>query len=132
VAAVTGSAAGGRCGGRYFDELEELEELEEDPPLPSSDELELLLEVLELLVELDDELEAVDEEDVADDRLEEEDVASVGLDPPQPDKTPTPASAAPPDSRIRNSRLSVRASTPSRSRFFATQRPPPFREKAGF
>ena len=86
----------------------ELEELD-DPPPPPLDELdeldELDDELLELLL-LDDELE-LDEL-----RPDEEDaVAAAGFSPPQAVSTPTPASAAPPESRIRKSRRSVSAAT---------------------
>jgi hypothetical protein len=81
------------------DELDEPElELEELEVLESDEELELKLE-LELELELD--------------RLLDEDEGAVGL-PPHPLSGPIPSRAAPPDSRIRNSRRSDRRASSSR------------------
>ena len=46
---------------------------------------------------------------------EEDEVASVGLSPPHAASIPTPARAAPPESRTRNSRLSVSVLSSSRT-----------------
>ncbi len=74
-----------------------------------SEDSELLLDELdsedsELAL---DELDSEDSE-LALDELEEEDSGPVGLPLLQPPRAPTPASAAPPESRIRNWRLSDR------------------------
>jgi hypothetical protein len=93
------------------DELEELEELDEPPP-PPPEELDELEELEDELVLLLDEL-ALGELELGD---EDDEVAPVGLSPPQAASIPTPARAAPPESRTRNSRLSVSASSSSRTR----------------
>lgn len=99
------------------DELEELDELDEPPPPPPPPPSlleELELEEVELEEVSDDELELdVLELELVDDSEEDEDVASVGPLPPQAERTPTPARAAPPESRTRNSRLSVSAASSS-------------------
>jgi hypothetical protein len=79
-----------------------------------SEEAELLLDALdaddsELAL---DSLDA-DDSELALDSLEEEESGPVGLPLLQPPSAPTPARAAPPDSRIRNSRLSERRSLPT-------------------
>lgn len=84
--------------------LEELE-LELLDELLDSDELELLeLEPAVELVEPGDELDGL-----------------VGLAPPQAASAPTPARAAPPESRIRKSRRSFRVTSSGRSRSSATE-----------
>jgi len=89
---------------RDEDELE-LEELDEPPPPPLDELAELDDELLELLL-------LVDELELDELRLDEEDeVAAAGFSPPQAVSTPTPASAAPPESRIRKSRRSVSAAS---------------------
>jgi hypothetical protein len=77
--------------------------------LDDDEDEELLLEALDS----DDSelaLDALDSE-LALDRLEDEESGSVGLPLLQPPRAPTPASAAPPDSRIRNSRRSGRGTS---------------------
>ena len=100
------------------DELDELEELEEPPPPPLEelDELEALEELEDELVLLLDEL-ALGELELED---EDDEVAPVGVSPPQAASMPTPASAAPPESSTRNSRLSVSALSLSRTSSSAT------------
>ena len=105
--------------------LDDVDELELEPPprLPlSSEELELLLEELLLLpVELELLLEELESEeleallDELEDAAELTGSAPVGLPPPQAESVPTPSRAAPPESRIKNSRRSdVDASRPDR------------------
>jgi hypothetical protein len=72
-----------------------LDELDDDEEDDSELLLELELEDTELLLEVP----------------EDEESAPVGLSALQPVRTPTPARAAPPDSRIRNSRRSERRSS---------------------
>jgi hypothetical protein len=62
-----------------------------------SEDAELLLDALD-----------ADDSELALDSLEDEESGPVGLPLLQPPRAPTPASAAPPDSRIRNSRRSDR------------------------
>jgi hypothetical protein len=101
-----------------LEELEELEELDEPPPpLEELEELdELEDELLELLLDEPAPAELVEDEEDA--------VASVGLLPAQAVSSPTPARAAPPDSRIKKSRLSVSADASSRVRSSLGKSPP--------
>jgi hypothetical protein len=94
-----------------------------------SEDAELLLDSLEA----DDSELALDSLDADDselalDSLEDEESGPVGLPLLQPPSAPTPARAAPPDSRIRNSRRSERrslpASEPSEGFFFSLMTTP--------
>ena len=98
-------------------------ELDADEP----EDAELLLDALDS----DDSelaLDALDSELLLD-RLEDEESGPVGLPLLQPPRAPTPASAAPPDSRIRSSRRSDRRPSleagSGRSSFFSVITPPP-------
>ena len=122
-----------RFAAQELELLDDVDELELEPPPPppplSSEELELLLEELLLPVELElelllpVELELLLEELASEETLldELEDAAEltgsgpVGLPPPQAESVPTPSRAAPPESRIKNSRRSDVDASPDRS-----------------
>ncbi len=102
--------------GRYPLNEDDDEDEDEEPLLDSLDS-ELALDALDselVLDALDSELalDALDSELVlgALDRLEDEESGPVGVPLLQPPSTPTPARAAPPDRRIRNSRRSEKRS----------------------
>jgi hypothetical protein len=86
-----------------LDELDEPPELELELELVDDEELELELELRRLELELELKLE----------RLLDEDEGAVGL-PPHPLSGLIPSRAAPPESRIRNSRRSDRHTSSSR------------------
>lgn len=99
------------------DEPDELEELDDPPPPPPPSPEELELEELELDAdELEEALELLLAALELGELEDEEDVAEVGVLPPQAVSIPTPARAAPPERRTRNSRLSVSAAASSRVR----------------
>jgi hypothetical protein len=81
-------------GERYELDADESEDAELLLDAPDSDDSELALDALDSELALD--------------RLEDEESGLVGLPLLQPPRAPTPASAAPPDSRIRSSRRSDR------------------------
>ena len=100
---------------RYELDADESEDAELLLDAPDSDDSELALDALESELALE--------------RLEDEESGAVGLPLLQPPRAPTPASAAPPDSRIRISRRSDRRPSSEAgagtSSLFSVITPPP-------